>query len=87
MTLFEFSQLVVFVLIALIIITGGLLILMFIESLIEIIRNRIKNKKTFDKAWPVGSHYLTHLKQKFPYGKWKYLGKDQRGFYLYERIK
>ena len=87
MTLFEFSQLVVFILITLIIITGGLLILIFLESLIEIIRNRIKNKKAFDKAWPVGSHYLTHLKQKFPYGKWKYLGKDQRGFYLYERIK
>lgn len=87
MTLFEFSQNVIFILITLIIITGSILLLMIIETIICSIINIIKNKKAFDKAWPVGSHYLTHLKQKFPYGKWKYLGKEQRGFYLYERIK
>lgn len=87
MTLFDLSQLVVFILITLIIITGGLLILMFLGSLIEIIRNRIKNKEIFNKQYPVGSIFQTRFKQKFPYGKWKLQGKDQNGFYIYERTK
>lgn len=87
MTLFDLSQLIVFILISLIIITGSILLLMIMETIICSIINIIKNKKAFDKAWPVGSHYLTHLKQKIPHGKWKLLGKDQNGFYLYERIK
>jgi hypothetical protein len=87
MTLFDLAQLIVFILITLIIITGSILLLMIIETIICSIIDIIKNKKAFDKAYPVGSHYLTHLKQKFPYGKWKYLGKDQHGFYLYERTK
>ena len=87
MTLFEATQIFVFVLITLIIITGSILLLMIMETIICSIINIIKNKKAFDKAWPVGSHYLTHLKQKFPYGKWKLLGQNQNGFYLYERIK
>ena len=74
-------------LIFLIVITGFSLSLITIETTITIIINKIKNKKIFDRSHPVGCTFSTKLKQKFPYGKWKYLGKDQNGFYLYERIK
>ena len=46
-----------------------------------------ENKKSFDDAHPIGFTFVTNLKQKFPYGKWKYLGKEQNDCYLYERIK
>lgn len=87
MILFDLAQLIVFILIALIIITGGLLTLMFLESLIECIIKVIKRRKTFNRAYPVGSLFATRVRQEFPYGKWECLGKDQSGFYLYERIK
>lgn len=46
------------------------------------------NKQEFNKAFPQGSLFITYLKnQKFPYGKWKCLGKDIKGAYVYERVK
>lgn len=53
MTLFEFPELIVFILITLIIITGGLLTLMFLESLIECTIKAIKRRSfeiTLDKT-------------------------------------
>lgn len=87
MTLFDLAIFIVKLLIGFIIIFGILLVMATIWATVDFIKFKIKNKKAFDKAWPVGSHYLTHLKQKFPYGKWKLLGQNQHGFYLYERTK
>lgn len=87
MTLFEASQIFVFVLITLIIITGSLLVMLFLESLIGWIVMCIKKRKSFNKVYPVGALFTTHVEQKMPYGKWKLQGKDQNGFYLYERVK
>ena len=87
MTLFEFTQKAIFVLISLIIIIGSLIVLMTIESIVGFIINRIKRKKAFDLAQPVGTIFPTKVKQKFPYGKWLLVGKDQHDFYIYERIK
>lgn len=87
MTLFEFSQFFIFFLITLTVVTGGLTIIFLIDGLIVIITNRIKNKEAFDKRYQVGSIFITKIKQEFPYGEWKYIGKDQHGFYLYERTK
>ena len=74
-------------LISLIVITGFSLLLITIETTITIIINKIKNKKAFDRQRPVGCTFSTKYKQEFPYGKWEFLGKDQSGFYIYERIK
>ena len=91
MTLFELSVLFVFILIILILILGIILTIIFIndfiERLIYIIGKRQRNKKAFDKAHPVGFTFSTKLKQRFPYGKWKLLGKDQNDCFIYERIK
>lgn len=87
MTLFEASQIFVFVLITLIIITGLLLVMLFLESLIGWIVKCIKKRKSFNKAYPAGALFTTRIEQKFPYGKWKCLGKDQNDRFLYERIK
>ena len=87
MTLFEFSELIVFILITLIIITGGLLILMFLGSLIQCTIKAIKRRKTFNRAYPVGSIFATRDRQEFPHGEWECLGQDQNGFYIYERTK
>lgn len=47
-----------------------------------------KGFKAFDKAHPVGSFFYTGIKeQKFAYGKWEYLGKDQMGIHIFERVK
>lgn len=83
MTLFELAVLFVICLFLIIVISGsGLFIL-----LIDYFKKRHKNKVRFNKVHPVGTLFTTHVEQEFPYGKWKYLGKDQQGYYLYERIK
>lgn len=87
MTLFDLAQLIVFILITLIVITGGLLTLMFLESLIECTIKAIKRRKTFNRAYPIGSLFATRDRQEFPHGEWECIGQDQNGFYLYERTK
>ena len=52
------------------------------------IRERNEKYENFNKQLPVGFIFYTNLKkQKFPYGKWKYLGKNVDGSHLYERVK
>lgn len=47
-----------------------------------------KKYKVFDKEYPVGSFFYTGIKeQKFPYGKWDFLGQNQDGDYVFERVK
>ena len=91
MTLFELLVLFVLNLIALILILGIALVIIFIDAFIKTltcaIAQRQRNKKAFDKAHPVGFTFSTKLKQRFPYGKWKLLGKDQNDCFIYERIK
>ena len=91
MTLFELLVLFVLILIILILILGIALAIIFIDAfikkLIYIIGKRQRNKEAFDKAHPVGFTFSTKLKQRFPYGKWKLLGKDQNDCFIYERLK
>ena len=91
MALFEVLVLFVLILITLILILGIALAIIFIDAFIEklifAIAQRQRNKKAFDKAHPVGFTFSTKLKQRFPYGKWKLLGKDQNDCFIYERIK
>lgn len=83
-------ELVASCILILLILTGlsllGVIAILIIDffKLLEI---KKENKKSFDDSHPVGFTFVTKLKQKFPYGKWKLQGKDQNGFYLYERIK
>lgn len=84
MTLFELMQLIVFGLITVILTTGILLILMFAETLIKTI---IKARREYNKQYPVGFTRKSETKKPFFYGKWKLLGKDQNGYYLFERLK
>ena len=42
----------------------------------------------FDKEYPVGSFFFADIAdQKFPYGKWKCLGRNIDGTYVFERVK
>lgn len=83
MTLFDLAVLFVICLFLIIIISGsGLFIL-----LIDYLKKRHKNKVRFNKVHPVGTLFTTRVEQKFPYGKWKLLGQNQHGYYLYERLK
>lgn len=83
MTLFDLAVLFVICLFFIIIISGSSLFIL----LIDYFKKRHKNKVRFNKAHPVGTLFTTRVEQKMPYGKWKYLGKDQQGYYFYERIK
>lgn len=87
MTLFELAQNLVFGLLGYIFITGLCLIVSSIILIIDIVKKRKQDKKAFDKTYPVEYMCSTMEKRKFKYGKWKFVGKDQNGFYLYERIK
>ena len=91
MALFEVLVLFVLILITLILISGIILAIFFIDAFIKTltcaIAQRQRNKKAFDKAHPVGFTFSTKLKQRFPYGKWKLLGKDQNDCFIYERLK
>ena len=91
MALFEVLVLFVLNLIGLILISGIILAIFFIDAFIKTltcaIAQRQRNKKAFDKAHPVGFTFSTKLKQLFPYGKWKLLGKDQNDCFIYERLK
>lgn len=84
MTLFEYIAICVFNLFVLIIISFIVLVILLIDS---VLNKRKRNKKVFDREYPIGFTFSTKLKQRFPYGKWKLLGKDQNNCYLYERIK
>ena len=67
------------------IISSGVMTFILIK---EIIDNRKEKKKNFDKKYPQWFIFRTMTrKQKFPYGKWKYLGKNVSGEHLFERIK
>lgn len=83
MTLFNLAVLFVICLFSIIIISSTVLFILLIDYL----EKRHKNKVRFNKVHPVGTLFTTRIEQKFPYGRWKYLGKDQQGYYLYERIK
>ena len=83
MTLFQFVVLLVLCLFLIIIISGTVLFILLIGYL----KKRHKNKVRFNEEYPVGALFTTRVEQKLPYGKWKLLGKDQQGYYLYERIK
>lgn len=63
------------------------LVIFFAGEILDLYDKRKRNKKAFNKVHPVGCTFSTKYKQEFPYGKWKYLGKDQCGFHIYERIK
>lgn len=91
MTLFELTAVLVVLLVAFIVSTGLFLLLVILNATLSFIFDKVelhKNKKeSFDKIYPVGALFRTRIEQKFPYGKWKLLGKDQHGCYLYERTK
>lgn len=56
--------------------------------IIDLYNTRKERKKKFDKVFPQWSVFRTMLRnQKFPYGKWKYLGKDVSGEHIFERVK
>lgn len=82
---FIFTATLLLIWIIFLIISGGVMTFMLIK---EIIERRKEKKKRFDKAFPQWSIFRTMLRnQKFPYGKWKYLGKDVSGEHLFERVK
>ena len=87
MTLFDLAIFIVKLLISFIMLFGILLVMVIIWTMVDFIKFKIKNKKAFNKVHPVGTLFTTRVEQKMPFGKWKYLGKDQNGCYLYERIK
>lgn len=87
MTLFDLAIFIVKLLIYLIMFVGILWVIAITWATINYFKTKSKSKKAFDKQHPVGSTFTTRIKQKLPYGKWKFLGKDQRGFCLYERTK
>lgn len=87
MTLFELAQKLVFGLLGYIFITGLCLIVSSIILIIDIVKKRKQDKKAFDKIHPVEYMCSSIEKRRFKYGKWKFVGKDQNDFYLYERIK
>ena len=87
MTLFELAQKLVFGLLGYILITGLCLIISSTILIIDIVKKRKQDKKAFDKIRPVEYMCSTMEKRRFKYGKWKFVGKDQNDFYLYERIK
>ena len=63
-------------------------LIIYVIVILFIYHETNKGFKAFDKAHPVGSFFLAGTKeQKFPYGKWKYLGKDQMGIHIFERVK
>lgn len=56
--------------------------------IMDLYNTRKEKKKKFDKAFPQWSVFRTMIRnQKFPYGKWKYLGKDVTGEHIFERLK
>ena len=83
MTLFDLAFLCVICLFLIIIISGSCLSILLIDYL----EKRHKNKARFNEEYPVGALFTTCVEQKMPYGKWKLLGQNQHGDYLYERIK
>ena len=87
MTLFELAQKLVFGLLGYILITGLRLIISSTILIIDIVKKRKQDKKAFDKIHPVEYMCSSIEKRRFKYGKWKFVGKDQNDFYLYERIK
>lgn len=51
-------------------------------------RKRKRNYEFFNKEHPIGFIFYTRArKQKFLYGKWKYIGVNVDGAYMFERIK
>lgn len=83
MALFDLAVLCVICLFLIIIISGSSLFILLIDYL----EKRYKNKVRFNEEYPVGTLFTTRVEQKMPYGKWKLLGQNQHGFYLYERTK
>ena len=83
MTLFDLAVLFVICLFLIIIISGSSLFIL----LIDYFKKRHRNKVRFNEEHPVGCTFSTKYKQEFPYGKWECFGKDQQGYYFYERIK
>lgn len=82
---FIFTATLLLIWIIFLIISGGVMTFMLIK---EIIERRKAKKRKFDKAFPQWFIFRTMIrKQKFPYGKWKYLGKDVSGEHLFERVK
>lgn len=82
---FIFTATLLLIWIIFLIISGGVMTFMLIK---EIIERRKAKKRTFDKAFPQWFIFRTMIRnQKFPYGKWKYLGKDVSGEHLFERVK
>ena len=63
-------------------------LIIYVIVILIIYQRTDKKFKKFDKAHPVGSFFYTGIrKQKFLYGEWKYLGKDQSGTHIFERVK
>lgn len=64
------------------------LVIFFAGEILDLYDKRKRNYISFNRSHPVGSCFTTKLgEQKFPYGKWLLIGKDQHDFYIYERIK
>jgi len=58
----------------------------FLQTLSEQEKKRVR-KEMFDELFPIGSVYMSmSRKQKFPFGKWKYLGSDSFSCF-FKRIK
>lgn len=56
----------------------------------ELCNSSARKKATLmgtEKQYPVGFTRKSKTKKPFFYGKWKLLGKDQNGYYLFERLK
>lgn len=87
MTLFELSIYFILTLLTLITILFIALLVVGMFYIYEVLKSKARNKKAFNKAHPVGFTFSTKLKQRFPYGKWKLLGKDQNDCFIYERLK
>ena len=63
-------------------------LIIYVIVILFIYHRTDKKFKKFDKEYPVGSFFFTGIrKQKFLYGEWKYLGKDQMGMHIFERVK
>lgn len=50
--------------------------------------SEMTNEELFDIAYPVGSVFITKLKeQEFPYGEWEWEFMDVSGFHYFKRVK
>lgn len=82
------GEFLITLIVALITILSLLLVIAGIDWIYLKITLRKIRKARFNNFYSVGSLYHSNLrKQKFPCGKWEYLGCDQNNTHVFERIK